>query len=78
MMDKSEEEVESVFAHWTKRNQQLPTYDNIKSGMRDCGISIRRIAAEIDWGHFAPLVSNECMQVPARSKEAWDAESDRE
>jgi hypothetical protein len=68
----------SVFAHWTKRNQQHPTYDDIKSGVRDRGISIRRIVAEIDWGHFTPLTREECMQVPVRSEEVWDAKSDRE
>ena len=53
MMDKSEEEVVSVVAHWTKHNQQHPIYTHIKLGVRDCGgISIRRIAAEMDWGQF--------------------------
>ena len=61
MMGKSEEETVSVFAHWTERNQQHLTYDHIKSGVRDCGISIRRIATEMDWGHFAPLTRDECV-----------------
>ena len=78
MMDKSEEEVTSVFTHWTERNQQHPTYNHIKSGVRDRGISVRRIAAEMDWGHFTPLTRDECVQVPARGDEAWEAESDRE
>ena len=78
MMDKSEEEVTSVFTHWTERNQQHPTYDHIKSGVRDRGISVRRIAAEMDWRHFTPFTRDECVQVPVRGDEAWEAESDRE
>ena len=78
MMDKSEEEVVSVFAHWSDRNQQHPSYEHIKAGVRDRGISVRRIAAEMDWGRFAPLTRNECLQMPARAEGAWEAESDEE
>ena len=68
-MYKSEEEVVSVFAHWTKRNQQHMTYEYIKSGVHDRGIHIRHIAAEMDWGHFSPsrrMSASKCQRTPTR------------
>ena len=69
MLDKSEEEVVSMFAHWTNRNQQHPTYHHIKSGVRDCGISTRHISAEMDLGHVVLLTRDECIQVSVRDHE---------
>ena len=68
----------SVCIKWTERNQQHPTYDHIKSGVRDQGISSRCITAEMDWGHFTPLTKDESLKVPAQTDEAWNTKSDRE
>ena len=81
MKGKSEEEVASVFDHWTERNQKDPTYARIREGTRERGISIRRIEMEMDWGYFAPLTRDECMQVSspdAQDDKAWDAELGQE
>ena len=78
MMEKPEEEVQSVFSHWTDRNQQHPTYDHIKSGVCDRGISVKRITTEMDWGKLSPLTRKECFQLPAQTDVAWGAKSDKE
>ena len=81
MKGKSEEEVASVFDHWTERNQKDPTYARIRENTRERGISVRRIEMEMDWEYFAPLTKDECMRVPAPATtddKAWDAESDEE
>ena len=50
MMDKREDEFNSVFEHWCERNKKHPSYEEIKTTVRDRGISIRKIAAlDQDW-----------------------------
>ena len=78
MMDKSEGEIQSVFDHWCERNQEHPAYEHIKAGVRDRGISVKRIASKMDWGHFAPLSREECFMAPTQENEAWDEASDKE
>ena len=76
MMDKTEYEVTSVFKHWCERSKKHPLYGEIKTAVRDRGISIRTICAQMDWDHFAPMTVDEYIDTPASAASDWDDDSD--
>ena len=78
MMDKTEDEVNSVFEHWCERNKKHPLYEETKTTVRDRGISIQKIAAQMDWEHFAPMTKDKYIAVPVNVALDWDDDSDEE
>ena len=78
IMDKTEDKVNSVFGYWCEHNKKHPSYDKIKTTVRNRGISIQKISAQIDWEHFAPMTKDEYTTVPVGVAQAWNDDSDEE
>jgi hypothetical protein len=78
MMDKTKEEVNLVFEHWCDCNKKHPSYNKINTTVRNRGISIQKIAAEMDWDYFAPMTKDEYNIVPVEVAQAWDGNYDEE
>ena len=76
MLDTTEDEVPSVFKHWCEQNKKHPSYEEIKTTVRDRGISIHTIYAQMDWDHSVPMTLDEHIVIPASAATDWDDGSD--
>ena len=62
MERRSEQDIQSVFEHWLRRNEEDVPFEEVKRRVDEKGMSVNRMALEMDWAHFAPLTFEEtCM-----------------
>jgi hypothetical protein len=59
MAGREEKEIQSVFEHWASRNKDDMPYGEMKQRVDERGMSVNRMAAEMDWAYFAPLTREE-------------------
>ena len=76
MTTQTEDNVKSVYKHWTSRNQVDVSYDDVKQKVRDRGMMINRMVEEMDWECFAPLTMDESFARDAPASMASQDSSD--
>ena len=63
MKDRTESEIQSVFDHWMRRNEEDVSYGEMKGKIADREMSVKRMSAEVDWAYFTPLSMDECFEL---------------
>ena len=63
MVGRLEAEIQSVFEHWLKRNEEDVPFGEVKRRVDKKGMSVNRMALEMDWAYFAPLTLEETCEV---------------
>lgn len=76
MKDRAESEIQSVFDHWMRRNEEDVSYGEMKGKIADREMSVKRMAAEVDWAYFTPLSMDECFEWEDNDSESSDDEDD--
>lgn len=76
MKDRPESEIQSVFDHWMRRNEEDVSYGQMKNKIADREMSVKRMAAEVDWAYFTPLSMDECFELEEPRSESSEDEDD--
>ena len=77
MEGRSEHDIQSVFEHSFRRNEEDVPFEEVKRRVGENGMTVNRMALEMDWAHFAPLTFEETYMV-ADGEDSSQVEEDED
>ena len=59
-----------------KHNEKDPLYGEVRSKMEGRNMTVKSMAAEMNWAYFAPISIDECCEIPSRLGMRSDSSGD--